>query len=112
MDYVSFSLEQQEGCFRGDKYEKVLEGTLMDFAELLHEREWYLSGDICEGTWNEARDIFLAKYLDIEPVTPYCKDCEYWHLAGDSYGRCEFEKGCLTHRSQSICERFSRKEKE
>ena len=112
MAYISFQLEEQEGCFRGDKYENVLEDALKDFAELLHAREWYLSSDTCEGDWNEARDIFLAKYLDKKPVTPYCEDCRYWHFERSAYGKCEFEKRCLIHRCQSICERFSRKEKE
>lgn len=62
MDYISYQLENQEGCFRGDKYEKVLEDALKDFAELLHAREWYLSCDTGEDDWNEARDKFLAKY--------------------------------------------------
>lgn len=106
MNYISYKLEEQEGCFRGDKYEKELEDALKDFTELLHAREWYLSGDICEGCWNEARDVFLATHLGIEPVTPYCKECEYWHIVGDSYGKCEFQKGCLIHRCDPVCEQF------
>ena len=107
MNYVSFSLEQQEGCFRGDKYEKVLEDALKDFAELLHAREWYLSCDTGEGDWHEARDVFLAKYLNIEPVTPYCEDCEHWHPQQDSeYGSCECNKRHLYHRCDPVCEQF------
>lgn len=111
MDYVSFTLEQQEGCFRGDRYEAELETMLKDFAELLHAREWYLSGDICEGCWNEGRDAFVAKYLSLQPQN-YCQDCRNWHYVGDNYGRCDFGKGYLIHRCETICERFSGRGKE
>lgn len=109
MDYISYQLEEQEGCFRGDKYENVLEDALKDFAELLHAREWYLSCDTGEDDWREARDVFLAKYLNTEPVTPYCEDCRYWHFVWDDYGKCELQKGVLTHRCKAVCERFSGK---
>lgn len=112
MDYVSFSLEQQEGCFRGDKYETELETLLEDFAELLHAREWYLSGDICEGCWNEGRDAFVAKYLSLQPQN-YCQDCRYWHSKGRSnYGSCKVVKHYLLHKCEPICEHFSGEEKE
>ena len=107
MDYISFSLEEQEGCFKGDKYELELEALLKDFAELLHAREWYLSCDTGEGSWNEARDVFLAKHLFIEPVTPYCGDCKHWHPRQDSkYGICECNIQHLYHRCDPVCEQF------
>ena len=107
MDYISFSLEAQEGCFRGDKYEKVLEDALKDFAELLHAREWYLSCDTGEGDWNEERDRFLANHFGIEPVSLYCEDCEHWHPQQDSkYGDCECNKRHLYHRCDPVCEQF------
>ena len=112
MDYIYYQLEEQEGCFRGDKYEEVLEDALKDFAELLHAREWYLSGDTGEGSWNEARDSFVAKYFSLQPQN-YCQDCRYWHNeVGRSYGKCDFITQCLMHRFDPVCERFSRKEKE
>lgn len=107
MDYISYKLEEQEGCFRGDRYEELLENELAAFAELLHAREWYLSCDTGEGSWNEARDEFLAKHLGIEPVSLYCEDCEHWHPRQDSkYGDCECNKRQLYHRCDPVCEQF------
>ena len=107
MDYVSFKLEEQEGCFVGDRYEDYLESLMEDFADLLHSREWYLSSDIGEGSWNEVRDNFLRKYMPDFKEGKYCKDCAKWHGTEDqSYGSCELESQFLFHRCDPICEYF------
>ena len=47
----------------GDFGDKELDELVKDLAELFHDREWYLSADYGEGSWNEARDAFKAKWF-------------------------------------------------
>lgn len=125
LNYFSFSLEEHVGDF-GDK---ELDELVKDMANLFYSRELYLSGDTCEGEWREARDAFKAKWFTEhgrqERIEQYldeihrevresfcmaenlCKNCAHWTPSEDvaKYGRCDFEKRCLTHRSGS-CERF------
>lgn len=117
----------------GDFGDKELDELVADLATLFHDREWFLSGDTCEGDWRESRDAFkekwftqhgrqerVEKYLsDIaEEVRRtfgisevYCKNCKHWtqEPKSERYGRCEFVKGCLLHRSES-CERYEARE--
>lgn len=114
----------------GDFGDAELDDLVKDLAQLFHDREWFLSADTCEGTWNEARDAFKAKwftqtgrqerieqYLDElrEKVLKtfglskkYCMNCQsFTPKKGDlPYGCCEYEKNCLMHRAES-CDRFS-----
>ena len=117
----------------GDFGDRELDDLVKDLAELFHDREWYLSSDTCEGSWNEARDAFkkkwfteagrsgrIEKYLeDIKAevlkslglTDNYCKNCSMWtseHVKGSPYGVCSITKHCLMHRYES-CENFSRK---
>lgn len=132
LNYFYAQLQEHEGDF-GDK---ELDELVKDLAELFHEREWFLSGDTGEGSWNEERDWFkkkwftkegrkkrIDKYLSdaVEEIKKslgisdvYCKNCTHWAKEDDSdgkYGRCEYQKYCLVHRSES-CERWERKDNE
>lgn len=121
LDYFYSSLEDHVGDF-GDK---ELDELVKDMADLFYEREWYLSGDTCEGDWNEARDKFKNKWFtklgrqerlekQIKELRQafglekqnYCKDCKYWTSTESSYyGRCKFEDCCLMHRSET-CDKW------
>lgn len=127
LDYFYTQLESHIGDF-GDK---ELDELVEDLAKLFHDREWFLSADTNEGTWVEARDAFKAKwftehgrqeriekYLDAirtEVLESFgmsnkrCKNCKHWTKDErdnyEQYGRCDFEKNCLMHRSES-CEKF------
>ena len=62
----------------GDFNDKELDELVKDLSKLFRDREWYLSGDTGEGTWNEARDSFKKKWFtDIgrhERITKYLDD--------------------------------------
>ena len=131
LDYFSCQLEDHVGDF-GDR---ELDELVKDLSVLFHDREWYLSGDTGSGDWNEARDNFKAKwctqhgrndriesYLDqigreiresLGVTHNYCQFCAHWKPEksdkGESrYGWCEYQKHCLTHRSET-CEEFENK---
>ena len=113
----------------GDFGDKELDELVADLAELFHDREWYLSADTGRGSWREARDEFKAKWFTehgrqerIEKYIQeysneirdalgvrqkYCKNCKHWTAQGEDsyYGNCEYEKHCLTHRSDD-CEKY------
>lgn len=129
LDYFYSRLEEHIGDF-GDK---ELDNLVKDLAKLFHDREWFLSADTCEGSWNEARDKFKAKWFTehgrqerIETYlsefadevrktfgisTRYCKNCKHFTESDSDYGKCEFEKYCLTHKYES-CEKYESKEDE
>lgn len=119
-----------------DFNDKELNELVTDLAELFHDREWFLSGDTCEGNWNESRDAFKAKWFtehgrqeriekylaafedDIRKTfgmsRRFCKFCKHWHgrekpIYDGEYGDCDFRKGCLAHRSE-CCERWEETE--
>ena len=128
LDYFYSRLQEHEGDF-GDK---ELDDLVSDLADLFHDREWFLSGDTGEGDWNEARDAFKAKWFTkegraerinkyladtVEAIKKslgisdmYCKNCTHWEKekSSEEYGRCEYEKRCLMHRSES-CDRWEQK---
>jgi len=127
LDYFYSDLERHVGDF-GDK---ELDDLVKDLVQLFHDREWYLSSDICKGTWVEARDAFKAKWftgdsrrerieayledvkaevLDAFGISKrYCKNCKHWTQDKrdnyECYGNCDLNKSCLWHRSES-CEKF------
>lgn len=123
LDYFYSYMEEHIGDF-GDK---ELDALVKDLSKLFHDREWYLSGDTCEGHWNEARDAFKEKWFTkhgrqerIEQYLKeigeevrrsfgngtYCQTCNHWTEDSDNYGRCEYQKYCLVHRAESACERY------
>lgn len=114
----------------GDFGDKELDDMVKDMAELFHAREWFLSSDTCEGSWNEARDAFkekwftphgrqerIEKYLDsfrdevlqtFGMTNKYCMNCKRWTPEkGDDqrYGNCDITRGCLMHRKET-CDKF------
>ena len=126
LDYFYSRLEERAGDFQ----DRELDDLVRDLAKLFHDREWYLSGDTCEGKWNEARDEFkkkwftdigrqerIEKYLDdikyemmkcVGLYDKYCRKCKHWRpeqMPDDPYGICDLCEGCLKHRSTS-CEKF------
>ena len=130
LDYFFYKLEEHAK----DLGDKELNELVADLATLFHDREWYLSGDTCEGNWNEARDAFKAKWFTehgrqerIEKYlvefadevrktfgisNRYCKNCKHWSEKTEydgRYSRCEFIKGALRHRSES-CDKFEEKD--
>ena len=96
LDYFYCQLQDHVGDFK----DKELDDLVADLADLFHDREWYLSSDIGEGEWNEARNKFkqkwfgegaraerIEKYLDEVKAEllhsfgvdyKYCKDCKHW----------------------------------
>ena len=106
-----------------------------DLAVLFHDREWYLSCDTCEGSWEESRKKFKDKwfrsgysYERVEEIVEkqftdlkdklmksfgvfdrYCKNCKY-HGTDDGYGyaKCQFRKGVLMH-AYETCDKFRKK---
>lgn len=126
LNYFYSDLESHVGDFA----DKELDALVKDLSKLFHDREWFLSCDTCEGSWNEARDAFKKKwfgensrqerieqYLDEikEDVMKqfgisdkYCQNCKNWtpeEKANFPYGRCSLGKVCMMHRSES-CEKF------
>ena len=113
----------------GDFDDKELDDLVKDLSELFYEREWFVSGDTCEGEWREARDEFkkkwfgkgsrakrIEKYLDeikSDVMAQFCEDgrkcmnCKHWKRRENSerYGDCEFNKGCSQHRSE-VCDKW------
>ena len=126
LDYFFSQLE----CHAGDFKDKELDNLVADLSELFYAREWFLSGDTCEGDWNEARDAFkkkwfsngsrperFAKYLEeikedlmkqFGLYEHYCRGCAHWSPDNDfdKYGSCDLKKNCLMHRSES-CDQFA-----
>ena len=124
LDYFCYTLEDHAD----DLGDKELNDLVKDLAKLFHDREWFLSGDTCEGTWNEARDAFKAKWFTehgrqerIEKYLAefedevrktfgmskrYCGYCGHWEMRDNGpYGKCEFANGWLNHRSE-CCDRW------
>ena len=129
LNYFYSDLESHVGDF-GDR---ELDELVKDLAKLFHDREWFLSSDTNEGSWNEARDAFkqkwfaegvraerIEKYLsDIKEEVfksfgisnKYCKNCKHWTQRDKDdfpYGDCVYYKTCLMHRSES-CDKFEEK---
>lgn len=59
LDYFYLRLEEEVGDFEDWELDELVK----DLADLFHDREWYTSGDYCEGDWVEARDAFKAKWF-------------------------------------------------
>ena len=129
LDYFYSLLEEHVGDF-GDR---ELDDLVKDMAQLFHDREWFLSGDTCEGSWNEARDRFKKKWFsevgrrcrieqylnDIKEEMlksfglsdRYCINCGRWTPEGETsaYGDCLLKNRCLMHRYES-CGEFVKRE--
>lgn len=60
MDYLCYKVEEAANAM-GDR---ELTELVKDVAELLHDREWYISGDYGEDTWEESVRKFKQKWFD------------------------------------------------
>lgn len=59
MDYAYWHIEEQADKM-GDR--ELIE-LVKDVAKLMHDREWNLSGDTCDETWEESRKAFKKKWF-------------------------------------------------
>lgn len=60
MDYLCYRVEEQASQM-GDR---ELSELIKDVAELLHDREWYLSGDYGDETWEKCARKFKRKWFE------------------------------------------------
>ena len=60
MDYVCYWVEEAANQM-GDR--ELME-LVKDVAGLLHDREWYISGDYSDETWEESVRKFKQKWFD------------------------------------------------
>lgn len=102
LDYVYNRVQEHVGCFD----DKQLDNLLRDMAKLLHDREWYLSGDYCEGEWNLSKVLFKGKWLGAKDDGVYCYHCAHFYGQGQEYGKCKHKENCLIHRYITPCEMF------
>lgn len=132
LNYFYSQLEEH----RNDLGDKELNELVKDLAKLFHDREWYLSSDTGEGSWNESRDKFKKKWFTTEGhketvvkimndiqnevytsfgiASRYCKDCDHFVAEtskDSSYGDCPYNPYCKVH-THETCENWSEKKYE
>ena len=59
MNYICWQIEE-EADKMGDP---ELIALVKDVATLMHDREWYLSGDTGDETWKESKEAFKKKWF-------------------------------------------------
>ena len=59
MEYLCFRVEE----IAGHTHDREIDMLVKDFANLLHDLEWYDSGDYGEETYRESIRVFKAKWL-------------------------------------------------
>ena len=69
-DYLDLSLKNEIFGW-SDKYHNVLEDVelselVWDVLDLLHDYDWYISGDTEENTWLKAKSEFKKKWFEVE----------------------------------------------
>ena len=133
LNYLSYNLEEVAPRL----IDPEIIDLALDFAELLHEAEWYLSGDTGEGDYNIALDKFKAKWfkkareerleeyivdtfiknkdelLRMIGTAKRCKDCAAYgpedSKKNSLYGWCKHKHGCMQHQEDWACELFEAK---
>ena len=131
MNYFYSTLSEYESVL-GDV---ELNDLVHDLVKVFHDKEWWDSADIGEGSYNKTVKEFKDKwftdagalrrydgYID-EAITKlrrelrldkkYCHDCRNWAIeAGYSgeYGNCFKYKTCLVHGYDRPCEDFETRE--
>lgn len=60
MNYIYCRFEEE---VVGHMHDVELDEMMQDIAELLHDCEWWHSGDICEDTYRKTVKKFKAKWL-------------------------------------------------
>lgn len=114
--------------------DREISELIWDVFNLIHDFDWYESGDTSEGSYNKAKAEFKAKWFTeagrterferyIEEYAKemrtmlgiddwYCHNCERFTPSEkySDYGDCEIEKGCMTHSWEKACVKFKKKE--
>lgn len=115
-------------------HDREISEIVWDVFDLIHDFDWYVSGDTGEGQWNKAVHDFKEKWftdtgrnerydryledilkemrelLGIENL--YCHNCEVFEPESDSdYGNCKYHKNALRHKWERACkDNFIKKE--
>jgi hypothetical protein len=128
MDHFFGRMEDYQGCFHNVE----LDDLYADICTLMHDREWYDSGDYGSGRWNErvmefkdkwftenGRDTRWEKYIDdaarqlkadLLDIKLYCKDCIHWQREDEVYGKCK-KHPMLRRQHDDACDDFVEKSK-
>lgn len=126
MDYFFGRMQDYQGCFHNVELDELYG----DICKLMHDREWYDSGDYSSGEWNESVIKFKSKWFtergyetrwekyiddkakqlkaDLLDIRPYCKDCAKWLRKDETYGKCE-KHPMLTKQYEDACSDFEDK---
>lgn len=59
MDYLCYKIEEAARQIPDREIKKMA----MDFADLMHDCEWYIDSDIGEDTWNTSLAKFKSKWF-------------------------------------------------
>lgn len=114
--------------------DREISELVWDVFNLIHDFDWYDSGDTSEGNWNKSVKQFKDKWFteagrkeridryindnaeELRDVfglndDKFCFNCKKFTEGKDSeYGRCPKWKRCSTHRWTRACEDFDTKE--
>jgi hypothetical protein len=126
MDYFFGRMQDYQGCFHNVELDELYG----DICKLMHDREWYDSGDYSSGEWNERVIKFKNKWFtedgrnerweryiddaskqlkaDLLGIKMYCKDCAKWLRKDETYGKCE-KHPMLTKQYEDACSDFEYK---
>lgn len=91
-DYVCYKLEEE--C-SGRMYDAELDDMIKDLCDLLHDLEWWKSGDISECQYRQTADKFKAKWFNgnrEERLKGYI-DSKFSTIRTELYGLIGIEKG-------------------
>lgn len=104
-----------------------------DVFNLIHDYDWYASGDTGKGWWNKAKKEFKAKWLTPEGQKAryekyiddavaelknvigvygeaFCHNCASFTEEENSiYGTCKFQKHCKMHKYDNGCGNWKEK---
>ena len=130
MNYFYSTLEQYEDALE----DRELNELIHDLVKVFHDKEWYDSADIGEGSYNLTVKSFKDKWFtevgqnrryseyidtavrdlkrDLRLDVKYCKDCRHFMIEAGydgKYGRCKHHTTCMTHGYETPCEEFEAK---
>ena len=127
MNYFYSTLEEYSNVL-GDR---ELNDLVKDLCKVFHDKEWYDSADIGEGSYNQTVKEFkekwftevgqnrrYAEYIDtairdlkreLRLYTTYCHDCVNWEKDkrySAEYGICKRHTTRMVHGYETPCEEF------
>ena len=127
MNYFYSTLEEYSNVL-GDR---ELNDLVKDLVKVFHDKEWWDSADIGEGSYNLTVKNFkekwftvvgqnrrYAEYIDtairdlkreLRLDTTYCKDCKHYMMESrydGKYGRCKHYTTCMVHAYDTPCEEY------